>query len=260
MPFLLDLDNTLLPSKSAYKFAMLSLEEDWNQKKMGGDFSAFYEEARNKVKNQLKGHSSNRLRLLCFKIMVENLNTKLNSALIKDVLWLEERYFLHFTEYLKKESLKSDYKDELFPKLVEISSKYPVLLSTNETLRTQFLKLTHFFPDAFNYLLITSEEVGYEKPSTEFFSYVMHKAGNNPSTCFLIGDNWEDDILGASRHGISAIHLKEQFGAKSGVVRLEHPKQNETHPDFDSLTPIFQSSNIIEALDFGMGWLRERQK
>ncbi len=38
MPLLLDLDNTLLPSKMAYEFAIGKLAEDWSTKNFGTDF------------------------------------------------------------------------------------------------------------------------------------------------------------------------------------------------------------------------------
>jgi putative hydrolase of the HAD superfamily len=242
MVLLLDLDNTLLPSKSAYKYAIEGCQMDWDSKSFGGDFLVLYEAARAKIKNQLKGHSSNRLRLLCFKIMLEDLNSGTNTATASDMLWLEDRYNFHFAQFLKKESQTEKYTRELFPKLINIAKEKKIILCTNETLRMQLIKLSQFFPKEFLYTLVTSEEVGQEKPSTEFFSYVLKLAGNEPNVCFMIGDNWDDDVLGAAKHGIVSIHLVEQFGVKHGVSEIS----SEFH------VPIYTSSNIIESLDFAL--------
>lgn len=114
-----------------------------------------------KVKNQLEGHSSNRLRLLCFKLMLDVVKNQSNLNLedvtnltapsgfqtkdIVDVLWMEERYHFHFLSYLKTEAKKEIYQTKLFPKLVALSERFPIFLTTNETLRTQLLKVSSFY-------------------------------------------------------------------------------------------------------------------
>lgn len=267
MALFLDLDNTLLPSKPAYEFAIEECGKDWKERKLGGDFLSLYESARKKVKNQLEGHSSNRLRLLCFKLMMDSVKNQSNLNLepdatsstsqsgfqtkdIFDVLWMEERYHFHFLSYLKTEAKKEIYQTKLFPKLVALSELFPIFLTTNETLRTQLLKVSSFLPDSFRFTLITSEEVGFEKPSTKFFSYVLEATKENPADCILLGDNWEDDVLGANRHGIASIHIPTMWGEGAGVV--ENP--------FQSSAPIWTAPNIVFALDFAELWLHKRQK
>lgn len=53
MALFLDLDNTLLPSKPAYKYALTECAKDWENRKLGGDFLSLYESARTKVKTNL---------------------------------------------------------------------------------------------------------------------------------------------------------------------------------------------------------------
>ncbi|EKJ88482.1 HAD-hyrolase-like protein [Leptospira meyeri serovar Hardjo str. Went 5] len=267
MALFLDLDNTLLPSKPAYEFAIGECAKDWKERGLGDDFVSLYESARKKVKNQLEGHSSNRLRLLCFKLMLDVVKdqftinqeptdtnpTTLSGFQTKDifdVLWMEERYHFHFLSYLQTEAKKEIYQTKLFPKLVALSERFPIFLTTNETLRTQLLKVSSFLPEPFRFTLITSEEVGFEKPSTKFFSYVLEAAKENPGDCILLGDNWEDDVLGANRHGIASIHIPTMWGEGAGVV--EYP--------FESSAPIWTAPNIVFALDFAELWLLKRQK
>lgn len=256
MPLLLDLDNTLLPSKMAYEFAIGKLAEDWSSKNFGTDFFELYDKARKGVKNQLTFHSSNRLRILCFKIMLEKRAKGLGSKVIEDILWLDDRYFFHFETFLKGEKEKPEFVEELFPKLIKISEQFPVFLVTNETLRTQLLKLKNFFPPEFRYQLITSEEVGFEKPSTEFFSYVLRKVNAKREDCLMVGDNWEDDILGAAKHGIVAVHLKSQFGKRTLLESVEIPDSKE----FPFNSKIYSSTNVLDSLDFVWERLRQSQK
>ncbi|TGL85207.1 HAD family hydrolase [Leptospira congkakensis] len=266
MALFLDLDNTLLPSKPAYDFAIGECGKDWKARKLGGDFFSLYELTRKKVKNQLISHSSNRLRLLCFKLMLDELkkhsmeNHKTNELESKsvndfqtkdiaDVLWMEERYHFHFLSYLKAEAKKEIYQTKLFPKLVALSNKVPVFLTTNETLRTQLLKVSSFLPDHFRFTLITSEEVGFEKPTTEFFSYVLEASEENPEDSILLGDNWEDDVLGANRHGIASIHIPNMWG--EGEVK-EYPS--------DTPAPIWTAPSTVTALEFAELWFLKRKK
>lgn len=289
MALFLDLDNTILPSKEAYAYAIAECAKDWEERKLGGSFLDLYEAARKQVKSQLKHHSSNRLRLLCFKWMWETLRSShwngFKTQDIQDVFWMEERYYFHFLSYYAEEKKKENYQKHLFPLLVSLSKEFPIYLTTNETLRTQLLKVQGFLPEEFGFTLITSEEVGFEKPTKEFFQYVMKKANEDPKDCILLGDNWEDDILGASSHGISCIHIPKMWGEGDSVNLLSggesnsiskdqnsHPKPKRevldvhSNPNQKDLkpnahpNPIWRASNILSGLTYARSWLLQRQK
>lgn len=307
MALFLDLDNTILPSKEAYAYAIAECAKDWEERKLGGSFLELYEAARKQVKSQLKHHSSNRLRLLCFKLVWEKLhqlgksslsfpnasevsnNGNLSSGIqtqdIQDILWMEERYYFHFLSYYAEEKKKENYQKHLFPLLISLSKEFPIYLTTNETLRTQLLKVQGFLPEEFGFTLITSEEVGFEKPTKEFFQYVMKKANEDPKDCILLGDNWEDDILGASSHGIACIHIPDMWGDGDEVNLLSggesasiekdqnsHPKPKSevldvhSNPNQKDLKPnahpnsIWRASNILAGLTYAKSWLLQRQK
>jgi ribulose-5-phosphate 4-epimerase/fuculose-1-phosphate aldolase len=46
-------------------------------------------------------------------------------------------------------------------------------------------------------VVVTSEEVGKEKPSIQMFQTIIHKLGMLPENVIMIGDNFEKDITGA---------------------------------------------------------------
>lgn len=289
MALFLDLDNTILPSKEAYAYAIAECAKDWEERKLGGSFLELYEAARKQVKTQLKHHSSNRLRLLCFKLMLETLRSPHKNGFqtqnIQDVFWMEERYYFHFLSYYAEEKKKDKYQNSLFPLLVSLSKEFPIYLTTNETLRTQLLKVQGFLPEEFGFTLITSEEVGFEKPTKEFFQYVMRKANEDPKDCILLGDNWEDDIIGASSHGIACIHIPKMWGEGDEVNLLSggesksiqkdqnsHPKpkievldvhSNPNQKDLDMNAhpnPIWRASNILTGITYARSWLLQGQK
>lgn len=53
--------------------------------------------------------------------------------------------------------------------------------------------------------LIISSEVGMEKPDKRIFELALEKSGADPDECLYVGDNYYDDVLGASRAGIRTI-------------------------------------------------------
>ena len=57
---------------------------------------------------------------------------------------------------------------------------------------------------------VSSAEVGVSKPSPEIFETVLNKAGEKAKSCIHVGDDYEDDIVGASNAGIASIWLNHQ--------------------------------------------------
>ena len=51
--------------------------------------------------------------------------------------------------------------------------------------------------------------IGYPKPSTQFFAYILKDTGAPPDSHVMVGDDFERDILGANRAGLHAIWLNE---------------------------------------------------
>ena len=65
---------------------------------------------------------------------------------------------------------------------------------------------------------------GQKKPSSEFFAYVLNDLCLEPSSVFMVGDDFESDILGAVRCGIRSIWFNEQSDEKreAGMYRTVH--------------------------------------
>lgn len=53
--------------------------------------------------------------------------------------------------------------------------------------------------------LITSDEIGVEKPDSRFFAEALRMVGSNPTNTLVIGDNFDTDMLGAIHSGIDCM-------------------------------------------------------
>ncbi|PJZ60688.1 HAD family hydrolase [Leptospira adleri] len=232
MALFLDFDNTLFDSVSIYEF---SIQELFKRAKEYGfvstkEFAQLYEVARKETKLELSDSPANRLRLIYFKKICLKKWGNLNP---KWILKLEKDYFLFFQKGIQvfKKKYEKEYK-ETFSLLGQISQKQKILFCTNENLRTQLIKMNVLLPKKLRYDVLSSEEVGMEKPSERFFLKAMELVkGETPVS--MIGDSLKDDVEGALRYGIPAIHLKSVFSKKQNkleerkIVLTEVPKKNE---------------------------------
>ncbi|MBM9499255.1 HAD family hydrolase [Leptospira sp. 201903071] len=232
MALFLDFDNTLLDSASIYEFSIQELSKKAKEYGLTStkEFLQLYDEARKEAKLELQDSPSNRLRLIYFKKMCLEKWETLNP---KWILKLEKDYFYFFQTGIQtfKKKYEKEYK-ETFSLLDQISQKQKILFCTNENLRTQLIKIDFLFPKKLKYSILSSEEIGKEKPSEKFFAKARELVkGENPVS--MIGDSLKDDVEGALRHGIPAIHLKSIFSKKQNdleerrIVLADVPKKNE---------------------------------
>jgi len=243
----LDLDNTILPSKEAYAESISKLASVWKQKELGdeNDFLYRYAEARKIVKQRLEGHTSSRLRLLCFKEMVSEKWNGISVKKTENILDLEASYFEFFTDYLKKEKKQNPIWAEVFSSLKSISSNRQIFFLTNENLKTQLLKIRAFFPSDLRFHLITSEDIGVEKPDKKYFDFALKSSESKPSECYMVGDSLGDDIEGAKKAGIPAIYQKQRFGDNEEIRTLsETPIVLESENLISTFTYISKQWNI----------------
>jgi 5'-nucleotidase len=76
---------------------------------------------------------------------------------------------------------------------------------TNNQVAEQEEKVAHFDLDGLIDFLVISEGVGVSKPDPRIFSLALDRAAAQPGEAVMIGDSWENDVLGARNSGISAI-------------------------------------------------------
>ena len=81
---------------------------------------------------------------------------------------------------------------------------------TNGLLTDQHLKLERCdLRGALDFLVI-SEEAGAMKPSAAIFEIALRRTGCGAREAVMVGDNWENDILGARSVGMRAVWLNRR--------------------------------------------------
>ena len=117
----------------------------------------------------------------------------------KDFSLLNETYF----HYLSSTPFEIEGAEEFLKKL---TSKYDVYVITNgvkrvQTKRLSLVNITKYFKKIY-----ISEEVGYQKPSIEYFEYVLNDLKiTNKEDLLIIGDSLSSDIKGGINSGIDTM-------------------------------------------------------
>lgn len=104
------------------------------------------------------------------------------------------------------------------PTLLELRQMgYGIMLISNFDSRVytvlENLNLKQFFSS-----FTISSEAGFAKPSPEIFRIALEKQGAKPHECVHIGDDMENDCIGAENAGIKAVLLNRKNGTNGGGV------------------------------------------
>lgn len=198
---LIDLDNTLFDSEAAYAYALKSVGID--------SVSSEFVQARQTVKARLgEGHVAARNRILYFKSFLERRSQYSPIA----VLELMEAYEKNLSDHIKNQWNLLERK-RLFEGLL---ASIPKVMVTNENLRTQMIKLRAIDPDGTIFPhVITSEEMGVEKPHLSIFERALNILGCLPSECLMVGDSVDLDISPAQKMGMRTLLTTEFKQLKS---------------------------------------------
>ena len=196
---LLDIDDTLYDYQFAHQAALNSLKESfYNNFKISDEkFKELYSASRAFFNNSLRGTASSHNRLLYIQKMLElsKLDVFKYSLELHDLYW---------TTFIKNIKLFKGVVDFL-----NVNSK-SICFLTDLTLDIQLRKLNSFKVVDSNFRLVTSEEVGHEKPSHLMFQKALDKLELQRNDVIMVGDNFEKDIIGAYDFGIDSIWLNHR--------------------------------------------------
>jgi len=56
------------------------------------------------------------------------------------------------------------------------------------------------------------QQIGFRKPTLAFFEFILSDLALESQNIFMVGDSFEDDILGANRSGIRAVWFNHRSG------------------------------------------------
>lgn len=215
-----DLDNTLYHYDACHHAALNRVFEFLfqNYKSLKIEhLKGIYEEISKTLKYELGFTASSHNKSIYFKHLLEKLNIGLSAFLtINDIYW-ETFYsnmvcfegvldFLVFNKNLgKKIGILTDYETEYQIKKLD---KLGIL----------------------NYVdaIVTSEEVGIEKPSSQMFTAILQKMNLGSHEVIMIGDNFERDFKGGLRAKIRSYWFHKDNHEFTSFVDL-HAKFSAIH-------------------------------
>lgn len=113
------------------------------------------------------------------------------------------------------------------PTLLKLKREYKLGVVSNGIAVKQWEKLIglgihHFFD-----VVVTSGELGFEKPQKVFFEFAVKALRCKPEECVIVGDNVKSDILGGNRAGMHTIRVL------TGKHGGERPRSRHEKPDFE---------------------------
>lgn len=196
---LIDIDGTLYPYSSCHEAGLLGAYVEYSFGYSWDEFSLKYRSARDSVTVRLEGQGACRSRFFAFQMMCEEAKVACAYSVAKR---LDERYW---HEFIMRIELNSG-AEVFLRRCAEL--RLPVCAVTDMLAGVQVDKLSKLGVGKYINYLVTSEEVGAEKPAPIIFETALNKLNLNSSEVIMIGDDFSKDILGAENLGIRAIQVR----------------------------------------------------
>lgn len=205
-----DLDNTLYDYDAAHEHAFgalcafagntLDLSE--------ADFRTVYREIMDEQISRAGGeYAAIHNRMIRFQMILERLG--------KPILYAPEMADMYWGAFLDACQPVPGVRETL----ESLRSAYTIGIGTNMTADYQFRKLQILgLLDLIDFL-VSSEEVGAEKPARKLFAVCAEKAGCDAGACLFVGDSLTHDVRGALNAGMEAVWLSAN-PAPAGVARI----------------------------------------
>ena len=196
---LLDIDNTLYDYEITHKIAKNKVLEfcinEFNLEK--NIIENAYELGRKRVHIELSETAASHNRLLYFQKMCEILNINPLDYAFK----IYNIYWDTFLENIIPFNGIYDFFDRC---------KNKICLVTDLTAHIQYRKIEKLKLNKYINKIVTSEEVGREKPHPYMFVSALEKLNLQKHEVCMIGDSFKKDIFGASTLGIDVIWFNHE--------------------------------------------------
>lgn len=198
-----DLDNTIYNYDECHIVAMKQLEEyvcgKYELNKV--DFRKNFELAKDEVKELLGNTGASHNRMLYMQIFLE----KINQSPVEDALELYDIYWSVMLEKMTPFKYVMPLMKQLKHRKIEIG------ILTDLTAHIQHRKIKKLCITEYIDAIVTSEEVGAEKPSNIAFSRIIQKLHCSPEEILMIGDSQKKDIDGAINAGMRGMLFLESY-------------------------------------------------
>ena len=111
------------------------------------------------------------------------------------------------------------------PTLIELKQRFKLGVISNGLAVKQWEKLINLSLHHFFDVVVTSEEVGYEKPDRRIFEAAVEKLGVAGEECVMVGDRLDTDIRGGNLAGMRTVWVRR------GKHASAEPASEEEKPD-----------------------------
>ena len=105
--------------------------------------------------------------------------------------------------------------------LEDLKSRCKLGVIANQSLGTEDRLKAYGIHQYFD-VIVSSAEVGVEKPDPEIFRIALEKAGCLPQEAYMVGDRLDNDIEPAASLGMHTIWVKQGAFAYGDVALIEH--------------------------------------
>ncbi|SFC05547.1 putative hydrolase of the HAD superfamily [Halobiforma haloterrestris] len=203
---LFDLDDTLYPYPPCNRAGKEAAKEAARERGYEFDdagFEEFYQTGRREVKRHLSGTAASHERLLYFKYALEERTGRPQPA---DALALGDAYWNGFLEAMEPFPGTIPTLETLRERGIDVA------IVTNLTTRIQLRKLERLgIADDID-LLLTSEEVGREKPDSVMYTLPLARLDRRASEAVMVGNSVASDVVGANAVGIETVLFNGDVG------------------------------------------------
>jgi len=189
-----DLDQTLYNYEECNKIAIKKITK-FMKKEFGFDEKMIlesYMNSRKEINTELNNTSSMHSRFLYIKKMLEKL------SIDEKINYTVQIHNLYWEEFFKEMEL-FDWVESTLEKLD--NENITIIIATDFNARIQFEKVRKLKIEKYIDTIITSQEIGEEKPSIKFAESIMKSVDANPNAIFYVGDNPKKDIF-LSKYGV----------------------------------------------------------
>lgn len=202
---LIDLDDTLYVYQINHDHALKEVHKELFSDMDYSEFSQLYRNARNAVTQRLMPQGACRSRLFAFQTVFETLGTQqpFVRAYVADALYWDS--------FIANMAL-APAADAFLARCEALG--LPVCVVSDMTAHVQIRKIEKLGLTGRIAHLVTSEEVGAEKPDARMFQAGMRKLGiHRGEDAIMIGDSLDKDIIGAQAINIKAyqVSLTQEF-------------------------------------------------
>lgn len=198
---LIDIDNTLYSYDPAHQSALRRCHEEFCgdfQEVEYSDFEKRYRSKRNEVSERLSPQGACRSRMFAFQALFEEMKV---PYAFNDALRYESLYWDSLISAMSLLPEASDFIDDCNQK------RRPICAVSDMQAHIQVRKLQQLNVHRKINYLVTSEEVGSEKPHPTIYEVGLRKLNLKADQVIMVGDHDGKDIQGAESCGVRAFKI-----------------------------------------------------